>query len=243
MSHKLRDTWVNGSKLKKEQAHAETDINALRAAVDELRENRYPVKTASDVLDINAETVRAFIEEGKADYLSRIDDKFFPQELLDAALNSFDKALNACVEAANTIYGILGHYSGVSLKMDSKGRVWFAEKELQAFIQEKCTERFTPEEKQYYELLGNVVDSLNALLDFEKQQGWVKFSLKEPWQNTPYIQDAFRGDKEGYSISKETFLDLKKWEMICQKDATVGAERKKAQQFMRNINGKTNEEN
>lgn len=243
MSHKLRDTWVDESKLKKEQAQAETDINAIRAAVYVLRKNRYPVKTSSDVQTINAETVKAFIEEGKADYLMRIDDKFFPQELLDTALSSFDKALKACVDAANTIYGILGHYSGVSLKMDSKGRVWFNEKELQAFIQEKCTERFTPEDKQYYELVGNVVDALNALLDFEKKQGWVKFSLKEPWQNTPYIQDAFRADKEGYSISKETFLDLKTWGMICQQDATVEAERKKAQQYMRNLNSKTNEEN
>lgn len=229
MAHKLRDTWIDEGKLKELQKQAGEDMRKVRSAVSLLRSKRYSVPTLEVLQSLSPATVSATIEQGKKDYLQKIDGLYLPQSIVDNALTEFDKAKAVCVEAAKQIEEILTQYEGVPCLFDRNGLFWWKEAPLAEFLTKKAGYTYTPDEKAYYELLGNVVDDLNALRSFERQKGWVEFSLRKPWQNAPYIQEAFLDQKgEKYEINKEIFNRLKNWQFLATANEIPDLEREEA---------------
>lgn len=224
MAHKLRDKWLDEEKLRKLQWKAEDDRDKIRAAVDALRKNGYPVVTVEDIEGISADGCRKKIEEGRAAYLERTKGLFFPQSIIDDAMRQFDAAETECVKAAPTVSSILAEYPTVSYKMDSSGRFWWDAKTLGEYLEKEATLPFDETDKRIYELLGNTVDALNALHQFEIDNDLVEFSIQSPWENTPSLQDTFRESGKGddrfdttktkFVLTPAKFAHLKNWHMV-----------------------------
>lgn len=242
MSHKLRDKWLDDDKLRKSQWKAEEDRDKIRAAIDKLRSNGYPVLTVEDVENISVDGCKKKIEEGRAAYMERVKGMFFPQSLIDSTMAQFDAAEAECVKAAPTVSNILAEYPGVGHKMDSSGRFWFDAKTLAEYLEKEATLPFDEIDKRCYELLGDIVDKLNELHQFEVDNDLVEFSIQSPWQDTPSLQDTFKEPGNGndrYDTTKTKFVitpakytKLKNWHMVnYRKQQFRDAERKARENY------------
>lgn len=196
MAHLLHDTYKDERKLEQYKKKALEDEEAIRKACEVLRYYRFKVATVEDVKSLNQHYIDTKVEESKQTYLKNMEGLFLSQESIDKTLAMMEEARVRGGEAADKVASILAEYEGVSFKMDSKGRIWFDRKQMEKHVTEKATCRVPAVLKGYYTKLGNVIDSLNELRQFEKDNNLLEFSTVGPYQNTPNIQAYFYDEKE-----------------------------------------------
>lgn len=242
MAHKLRDKIIDEKLLGELKDKAVADRDALRKSVEILRSNGYKVTSVEDIEAISVDRCKEVVQQGREAYLQRVTGFYFPQSMVDSALKNFQEAEEKCCNEAAKIVDILAQYPRVLHKLDSKGNFWFDEKTLSAFLEEKATLPFDEVDKRLYELLGQICDDLNALRKYEKEADIVGFSIRDPWENMPYIQDAFRDFSEKrnmfgvlertdtWSIDPKRYLDLKKWHFVNYKNQQFRDAEKRARE-------------
>lgn len=131
-------------------------------------------------IDSNVESLKIFADEAlfqtfldnaKQSYLGAI--KFIPDTEKSRITAMYDNLYDTCIDSVRTLQRLFKlpyslHYDGTSLSVD--------EKEVSKKIKPNFEIKLSDEEREYYSLVAGVVNSLNAMNDFEEQHNYVKFS-------------------------------------------------------------------
>lgn len=209
MAHLLHDTFKDDKKLEELRKKSVEDVESIRKSCEVLRSYRFKVRTVEDVKSLSREEINKKVAESKQGYLDKMDGIFINQAQIDSTLAMMEEARKRGGDAAEKVATILSEYEGVPYRMDSKGRLWFDQKELEAFLNAKATYKVPAFLKEYYTKLGDVIDDLNELRKFEKDNGLSEFSAVGPYQNTPTIQGFFYdSEKDVFAYPAKAFLWL-----------------------------------
>lgn len=165
--HMLNDKWTDPNKVALMQRQSDVDLGKLRESVDRLRWASVDVSSPEAIHKVSDSDIDNRIEEIKRDYSKQATTLILGADKVAEAMTRYDELAGELKSHVSTIHRILGRYDGVSIKVDSKGKVWFDEKQLKSFIEAKCTTLYNDIHKKYYSLLGQVVDALESLREFE----------------------------------------------------------------------------
>jgi hypothetical protein len=115
---------------------------------------------------------REFIKSARASYINAV--KFMPSEEKSRIYAMYDDLYDGCVDSVKCLQRLFKlpyslHYDGTSLSID--------EKEVAKKIRQNFEIKLSDEEREYYSLVAGVVNSLNAMHDFETKHGYIEFSF------------------------------------------------------------------
>lgn len=175
MAHLLKDTLVNQQNVESFINDVERDRKTLNECIATMRKNELDVNTVDDLMTITAKGyLRKFIDDAKAAYFGGLNT-FTPREIKADISAKFEKIFNANIDAVTTAAKIIAN-NPYTMNVTSDGRFFFSEKEIKDAAVKKSTRTFTPEEKEYYRLMGNVIDSMAEMTRWEEVHKWTPFS-------------------------------------------------------------------
>ena len=146
----------------------------LNKAVNAIRECEISMDSVSSIKEkITEGWLRKFIDEAKAQYMG---ETFIPSALKNRDNEVFEELFNKAESQASIIREILNEYH-ISLKMDSKGKVWFTESEVKEYLQKECTVIVPEQMRQYYTKIGELHEALDGVKAFEQENGLKPFSV------------------------------------------------------------------
>lgn len=203
--HMLKDKYVDEGLVKRLSDEAKTDIEILRKAVERLRWAEIPVGTDEELRKVSDSDVDARIDKAISDYQAEAKRMLLADDLLAEALRRYEQCRNELKGHVATIHRLLKKYEGVHVKFDSKSNAWWNEKELQECMATKSTHFYSDVDKGLYQRLGVVVDALNDLIRYEKQQQLVHVLEKEVSDPYNAIYGLYDREAKVYSISRERY--------------------------------------
>jgi hypothetical protein len=149
--------------------------NVSSKAISTLKDN-FKDEITGDIKSLttfaNEDLFAKFIEDAKKSYIHAV--KFVPdteKNRIEAMYNSiFDNCINA-VKDLQRLFGM-----GYHLKFDGD-KLSADKEEISSKIRPNFLIDLSPEQRQYYTLVANVVNALNTMHDFEKKHGYIEFSF------------------------------------------------------------------
>lgn len=177
MEKKLKKSYLDESKQELILHDIEKDRQALNGKVAQLKEMGIEIKDVETLKKISAAWCREFVKEAEASYLQNLSTfvvKTVQSDVHDKFAESYEKAAPLCVE----IRSILNSRK-FELKIDSKGRFWFDEKQAKAFAAEKATTTYTDEEIEFCTKAGEIFDAINDFEKWAESKGFDPFFTKE----------------------------------------------------------------
>ena len=216
----LKDHFVDQEQKQRLLIDAEYDRRRINELADNIRANRYPLRDVEALMALSPDTVTVWMTKSKQSFTEDAEKYYVPQKVIDERLVSMDEAEKRLSGYARQVQELLQKYDGVTISIDSKGHYWLDKKTLDVWATTKATIDFSKQDKEYYTLLGAVVDSLEALRQYEHANGLVYFSREEPFRNTPSIQNYFKGEREKdpFTFTQKDFVELKQSGMILAND-------------------------
>lgn len=115
---------------------------------------------------------REFIKSARASYINAV--KFLPTEEKNRIYAMYDDLYDSCIDSVKCLQRLFKlpyslHYDGTSLSID--------EKEVAKKIRPNFVVNISDEQREYFRLMANTVNSLNAMHDFEERHNYVRFSF------------------------------------------------------------------
>lgn len=208
--HLLNDKFVDTERAELLKKKAQLDIEKVRKAVARLKWAELPVGSDQELRELSHEKVDARIENAISEWKAQAAKMLLDPKSVDTALERYEETRQELTKHVDTLNSIMSEYKGVSFKIDSKGRPWFNEKELDNFIKESSTYFFTEVDKKYYNALGHMIDGFNELLTIEKDNSLLSF-LRRDVQN-PYsggIVNLYDRSKECFRLDRTLFVRMK----------------------------------
>lgn len=230
--HMLKDKYVDEGLVKRLSDEAKTDIEILRKAVERLRWAEIPVGTDEELRKVSDSDVDVRIDKAISDYQAEAKRMLLADDLLAEALRRYEQCRNELKGHVATIHRLLKKYEGVHVKFDSKSNAWWNEKELQECMATKSTHVYSDVDKALYTKLGAVVDSLNDLLQYEKDHQLTHVFEKEV--NDPYngIFGLYNREAKTYEISRERYDRMVKAGFVKEHEMTP-EEVRRAEHYLR----------
>ena len=107
----------------------------------------------------------------------------------------------------NTISAIMKSLKddGIKVKVDSKGRPWFDEKDVKAIVDKAATYTFPDVHREGYQYVQKVIEALNELRRFEKANGFAPSNIMTVLGNCNYFNKNSKG-KDTFDMSDEQFF-------------------------------------
>lgn len=220
MARLLKDHFVDQEQKQRLLIDADYDRRRVNELADLIRADRYPLRDVEALCALSPDTVKVWMTKSRQSFVDDAERYYVPQKVIDERLVSMDEAEKRLSNNARQVRELLDKYEGVTIQIDSKGHYWLDKKTLDVWATAKATINFSKEDKDYYTLLGAVVDALEALRKYEHENGLVYFSREEPFRNTPSIQNYFKGEREKdpFTFTQKDFVELKQSGMILSRD-------------------------
>ena len=186
----LRPTRLDEAKRDQLLAEVEADRKRLNDAVAALAAPAIgiAVDDVETLLKISRDWLKQYLTDNYKAFVEA--SGFVPAATRQRVLDEYNQTGATAEPFAVTIETILKRRQGFPLKQDSKGNFWFDEKTVKAWATEQATRHFSEDEQQYYTLLGEVVEVLNKVAEFERDHGMRQFIIHG---KTYWLQ----GDKGG----------------------------------------------
>lgn len=160
----LRESYLDEAKRDALIKEVERDRKRLNDSVAALRRLGFVVDDADQLQAINRQWLREFLT---SEYQRFIGAGFTPEALRTQTLEQYNQVGAEAEPHVITIEQVF-QARQFPLKIDSKGRFWFDEKTVKAWATEQATLHFTEEQRNYYLLIGQLLDKLNEITEFEQ---------------------------------------------------------------------------
>ena len=177
MAKHLRPTRLDEKKRDKLLKEVEKDRQRLNDAVAALAAPAIGI-TVNDV-NVLQKVSKDWLKQYLTDNYKRFvaTSGFVPAATRQRVLDEYNQAGAAAEPYVITIEAIMKQRNAFPVKIDSKGKFWFDEKTVKAWATEQATRHFTEDEQRYYTLLGEVVEVLNKVAEFERAKRMKPFAI------------------------------------------------------------------
>jgi hypothetical protein len=148
--------------------------NVSSKAISTLKDN-FKDEITGDIKSLttfaNEDLFAKFIEDAKKSYIHAV--KFVPESEKNRIEAMYNSIFDNCINAVKDLQRLFG--MGYHLKFDGD-KLSADKEEISAKIRPNFLIDLSPEQRQYYTLVANVVNALNTMHDFEKKHGYIEFS-------------------------------------------------------------------
>jgi hypothetical protein len=148
------------------ESQSESAISTLRKSFDnEISDNIDALKSF-----VNEDNFKSFLNDAETSYLGK---KYLPHEERERVETMFENLYSKNIESLRTLNRIFAlpyslTYDGNKITLDSA--------EVEKVIRKNFEIKLSDEQREYYQLMANVVNALNEMHDFEKKHGYIEFS-------------------------------------------------------------------
>jgi hypothetical protein len=120
---------------------------------------------------VNEGNFKAFLKDAETSYLGK---KFLPSEERERVKTMFEELYSKNIDSIRTLNRIFDlpyslTYDGSKITLDSA--------EVEKVIRKNFEIKLSETERTYFGLIADVVNSLNAMHDFETKHGYIEFSF------------------------------------------------------------------
>ena len=174
---KLKKFYLDEAKQELILQDIEKDRQALNDQVAKLKEMGIEVKDVDTLTKVSPTWCKDFVKTAEDGYLKNLSTfvvNTVQSDVHDKFAESYQKAAPLC----HAIRSILNSRK-FDLKVDSKGRFWFDEKQTKAFAEEGATTTYTDEEIEFCTKAGEIFDAINDFEKWAKSKGFDPFFTKE----------------------------------------------------------------
>jgi hypothetical protein len=148
--------------------------NVSSKAISTLKDN-FKDEITGDIKSLttfaNEDLFAKFIEDAKKSYIHAV--KFVPESEKNRIEAMYNSIFDNCINAVKDLQRLFG--MGYHLKFDGD-KLSADKEEISSKIRPNFLIDLSPEQRQYYTLVANVVNALNTMHDFEKKHGYIEFS-------------------------------------------------------------------
>lgn len=207
--HMLNDKWLDVKMQQAMTEQSERDLKKLRAAVKRLAWASVPVSTYEDIQNVSDEQVDNRIDQAVSDWKQQAVKLMLDDDSMTLALKRYEDTRSELHGHVKTIKDMLEKYPNVPIKVDKNNVAYFDSKQLEAFIKDKATIVYTTDDKAYYQKLGALVDALNDLRTFERDNHLTPFSTKDT-QNiySGGIVNLYDAENDEYHLTRNLFAEM-----------------------------------
>jgi hypothetical protein len=148
--------------------------NVSSKAISTLKDN-FKDEITGDIKSLttfaNEDLFAKFIDDAKKSYIHAV--KFVPESEKNRIEAMYNSIFDNCINAVKDLQRLFG--MGYHLKFDGD-KLSADKEEISSKIRPNFLIDLSPEQRQYYTLVANVVNALNTMHDFEKKHGYIEFS-------------------------------------------------------------------
>ena len=175
ISNKLSETIIDQVRFRESINILMNDIETVSGrAISIIRDNfKDEVNDTVESLAVfrDAAKFKEFIEDARQSYLSAI--KYIPDTEKARINGIYDNLYDTCIPAVHDLQRLFS----LPYRLDYDGKKLTANRdEVSEAIQDNFKVSLSEDERTYYTLVADVVNSLDAMHDFEIKHGYVKFS-------------------------------------------------------------------
>ncbi|MCH4156650.1 MAG: hypothetical protein LKF31_10140 [Muribaculaceae bacterium] len=147
---------------------------AMNEALSTLRANGFYIDTMADLTDFtDRDKFKAYLDKQERKYLSAAYIPITERERVHAG---YTRTFNDVATAIDTINSI-GSYAHYDFEIKA-GIFKFLQPQTDDAIKARHTSEFSPDEKEYYSMLCDIIRQVRQLQGWEKRHGWRPFSVK-----------------------------------------------------------------
>jgi hypothetical protein len=175
ISNKLSETIIDQVRFDEALNTLMNDIeNVSSRAISILRDNfQSEINDSIESLTTFSDTdkFKAFIEDARQSYLNAVH--FMPEDERQRVNRIYDNLYDTCIGAVRDLQRLFK----LPYKLEYDGKQLTANRdEVSEAIQVNFKVELSEDERTYFSLTADVVNSLDAMHDFEVKHGFVKFS-------------------------------------------------------------------
>lgn len=158
---------------------------------------------------VNVEWLKEQIERSQKNLKSVLGaGSFIPSGISKQFNDNYDDIRRRAVDPVNDIASTMEFLKGqsVKVKIDSKGRPWFDEKDVKAKVTAYATYMFSVPQREAFPYVQAISDALNAWRKFEKDKGYQQGNVLSLMNNINLTNK--QDGKDNFDISADEFFNF-----------------------------------
>jgi hypothetical protein len=227
MSHIIKPTFHDERKVAAYKEHARQQEKQMQdAAVTLMQLLNFKFESVDEVRSMTLDYLKTKIEESRNRMIGTLKvSSFVPEKVAQFYDNSFAEVLKEAEPQINTLRNAIQFFDNekIGLKIDSKGRPWANEKDVEKIANEKTIFTFSDEQRKYYSVICDALDALNEITKYEKQQKINRFSIGETPANAfgnykwDFIGQMQMKDENGlrFQLTAQKYYELVTQGVLC----------------------------
>lgn len=194
------------------------------AKIAELRNLK--IETVEQLESISPEWLENEINKSKQN-LSTIfgtSGGFIPSGISKQFSDEYERVRRECKDPIETITGHLlwCKDKGIGIKIDSKGRPWFNEKDVKESVEREATHCFSETEIEYYQHFQAIFEAMDGLRSYESENGFEMSDLQTVMRDRfascfSVDMNTLKTNRRSYQFTPEEYYKLIGYGRICRK--------------------------
>lgn len=158
---------------------------------------------------VNAEWLDGQIEHSKKNIKSMLGvGSFIPSGISKQFNDNYEDIRHRAITHVDDIASVMEYLKeqGVKVKIDSKGRPWFDEKDVKEKVNTYATYTFSDAHREAFQYLLAISDALNAWRKFEKDKGYQEGDVLRVMKCVNYTNK--QNGKDNFDISADALFNF-----------------------------------